>query len=285
MTNEFFLIDWLSFTIPTAGEGGLSSAGVERHIQQSLEEALPFATFEHLMQHEVTRGSGRRPYNIALKGPGNIYTIFGAPGNGYLLVEFTGQGCEWLRQKGELQNLIKAVQERVTRIDLAIDIKTTTDPRSYVDEGVSERFQSFGDFESSTGHTIYVGSRKSDLYARVYRYTEPHPRSEYLRVEHVFKKDRAKSFCSYMLQHTPLQAAQAAIAIFAWKSPEIAVFGADVASMTVTREAVSQGKTERWLISQAAPAFKKLCESGQIKNPEKWLVDHFLPGVADGHDE
>lgn len=284
MTHPLFIIDWLSFTFPAAGQGGLASIQVEQSIRQSMEESLPFAVFELLMKHEVERGPGRRPYSIGLRGPGNIYTIFGAPGNGYLLFELTGQGCEWLRQLGELENLIKAVQDRVTRIDLAIDLRTDCNPRTFVDEGVSDRFVSFGDFESSTGHTIYVGSRKSDLYARVYRYTEPHPRAKFLRVEHVFKKDRAKSFCKYMLEHAPLKAAQAAVDIFAWKSPEIAIFEGTAPSMTVTRQAVTMGKTERWLISQAAPAFKKLCEAEQIKNPEEWLREHFLTGLGSGQE-
>jgi hypothetical protein len=111
----------------------------------------------------------------------------------------------------------------------------------------------------------------------VYRYAPPHPRHEFLRAEMVFRKQNAKLFAESMIQcdfnYTAL--ALGAGQVYGFEHEAWNLSGDEIPLDSWTPER-SQGKTVTWLISQVAPAFKKLVREGVIDNPEEWLRKYLL---------
>jgi len=178
-------------------------------------------------------------------------------------------------------DLLAAVQPRVTRLDLATDFETDLKPSEFVSAGWSDRIGSRGSFTSATGDTEYVGSAKSERYARVYRYAAPHPRAALLRIEHVMRRDYARSIIPFMLEFGLEDAQRTVGQQMGWQHPLWSVVGVQELAWKPPRNDRKTSGTERWLITQAASAFKKLVVQGVIEDPHAWLVEHFLKDTID----
>jgi len=151
----------------------------------------------------------RAPYTDAwVQSEGGI-TLFASPNLTHACIEISGAGCERLLSHGQFQKILDCSKERITRIDIATDIETSTLPSEFVAIVAHDRMRASGYQKSETGETCYVGSKKSDRYARVYRYYKPHPRANLLRIEHVFRRDYAKVVAAAILE-TSVEAAAAA---------------------------------------------------------------------------
>lgn len=277
MSGHRILIDWISFTFDVDWHGASRDWTITRQLVKAVEEMLGWtseALGENITSWEY--GSGRAPYNASYRSPEGIYIWYNAR-IGHALMEITGRGCDWLRQHGLLESLIMRVKDRVTRIDLAVDMLTDTTPAQFVSSGSSGRFKSRGHIQSETGETVYLGSQKSERYCRVYRYAEPHPRAKFLRAEMVFKKQNAKLFCASMIEskfnYTAL--ALGAGQVYGFEHDAWDLRGDEIPLTSYTPERRS-GKTVMWLISQVAPAFKKLVAEGVIENPEQFISEYFL---------
>lgn len=220
--------------------------------------------------------SGRPPYSASYRTDRGII-LFWNVRLGHCLMEITGQGCEFLRGVKMLNPLIQRMKSRLTRIDLAVDMQTECTPSSFLAQSQSARFKSRASMLSDTGHTEYVGSRNSERYCRVYRYAPPHPRANLLRSEFVFRKQNAKLFaqsaveCGFDLTALALGAGQ----IYGFEHDDWNLKGDEIALDSWTPER-AQGKTVRWLISQVAPAFKRLVNEGVIDNPTEFLEKYFV---------
>lgn len=271
------LIDWLSFTIEVPIIG--TSKG--NLIWQFTNQEMTIALGDLWVAMNAATGSwelssGRAPYSASYRSPIGI-SLFYNVRIGHMLMEVSGRGCEWLASRGFLELLIIRMKNRFTRIDLAVDLLTSTSPSDFTKVSQSARFKSRGTITSDTGQTEYIGSQKSERYCRVYRYAPPHPRAAMLRAEMVFKKQNAKIFAQTMIDsHFNYDAlALGSGAIYGFEHPDWDLGGDEisVASWTPERE---KGKTVRWLCSQVAPAFKKLVEDGIIDDPEAFLREWFL---------
>lgn len=219
----------------------------------------------------------RAPYTDAWKMGHGGFTLFASPTLNHCCVEISGQGCEALISSGLLNSVMSSVEDRVTRIDIACDVECDTRPAEFVQRMKHGRMRSSGYQNSDTGETCYVGSQKSDRYARVYRYNKPHPRSHLLRIEHVFRRENAKLVAKQCVEHGVDGVSLAAGEAFGW---EHEVWGEDNDSdidISVVREQGNEGRTVFWLVNSAAPAFKRLCASGGIKNPQEFLERYFTP--------
>jgi len=136
--------------------------------------------------------------------------------------------------------------------------------------------RSSGYQKSETGETCYVGSQKSDRYARVYRYNEPHPRAHLLRIEHVFRKDYAKLVAKQCVNADVADVAAAAGKAFGWAHPVWDVQAIQDCDISLVGERRDDGKTVYWLVNSCAPAFKRLVETGGINDAEAFLTRYFL---------
>lgn len=269
-------IDWLTFTIPMVYFGVGDNAYAEA-ISQGFEDLLGLELRSRAMggQWEKQERS-RAPYSDAWVQKQGGVTLFASANLTHACVEISGQGCERLLVDGVLNDVLKAVKERVTRIDIACDIEGTTRPEEFVSQVSHERMRTSGHVVSDTGETCYVGSQKSERYARVYRYNKPHPRAHLLRVEHVFRKAYAKkvvlAICDKGIEAVAISAGRA----FGWSHCVWDTEKVDSADISVVRERGGSGNTIFWLVHSVAPSFKHLCEIGAITNPEEFLREFFL---------
>jgi len=270
-------IDWLTFTLTPRW----MEQTADDHYSAQLANALfydlgadvaggVFAGEWEKLEH------GRAPYKDAWTIAASGITIFATEGLHHFCVEISGAGCERLLEIQAMRGLLEKVRERVTRIDIACDIETATRPPDFVAVVNKKRMRSSGYQKSAQGETCYVGSKTSDRYARVYRYEEPHPRAALLRVEHVFRREQAKTIAAGICEHGVDECARAAGEVFGWAhqnwQPDLR---GDFVAPSVSAERKGGGSVF-WMVNQVAPAFKRLVETGVIKDPDDFIAKYFL---------
>jgi hypothetical protein len=155
------------------------------------------------------------------------------------------------------EDILQIVGSRLSRLDLACDIETDTDPLSFTDNNEGKSVKAGGHFFSLDGITVYVGSRESERYARVYRYHEPHPRAKYLRVECVLRGDYAKAGAKRIITDGLVSASLAANKPYGWKHPCWHPDSSTVRKITAPRSSQSEAKTLRWLVNVVAPSLAR----------------------------
>ncbi len=269
-------IDWITFTMSMAYADETSEAYANA-ISNGFEDMFGKELLaEAFGGNWIKNERSRAPYTDAWSLPDRNVTLFASPNLTHCCVEISGQGCETLISKSLLHNVLQSCYSRVTRIDVATDIDTKTTPTEFVQKVDHERMRTSGHVISDTGETCYVGSQKSDRYARVYRYNEPHPRSHLLRIEHVFRKEYAKKIAAQICENSIEDIAESAGKAFGWSHPVWDMVAANEVDLSVVKAEPTMGGTVFWLIKSVAPAFKKLVAKGIIPDPEKFLRDYFL---------
>lgn len=274
-------VDWLTFTLPM-----WFSTREDASYSESIEYAF-VSTFTSLTLSIAFGGTwevqerSRAPYTQAWTMPDAGITLFASQSLNHACVEISGSGCERLIALGQMESVMRSTVERITRIDIASDIETSVRPNEFVAEISHKRMRASGYQISATGETSYVGSQKSDRYARIYRYTDPHPRSHLLRIEHVFRKEYAKSTVRALLDCDLGSLAEAAGKAFGWAHEVWQPKAMQHVDISITSPSRVAGNTVHWLITACAPAFKRLVDSGDIRDPEKFIREYFLSTTKD----
>lgn len=201
---------------------------------------------------------------------------FGGTAN-HILVELPGTACQSLRDQGCLDGVVQAAADRLTRLDLAVDVKTDTSPRQFVQAGYNERFKSYAEIVSESGETEYVGSMKSERYARVYKYSAPHPRAGMLRIESVLRSDYAKSAAQIYAQSGLLVLAATCGNSFGWRSALWQPDSLTDGKLKATRADRHEPGRVRWLHQVVFPALVKAHKDGLIDLRE-WC-SNLLQGI------
>ena len=270
-------VDWYSFSFPVIN--GIDMPAIVC-AGDALTDILPARIVQYFSGIEWTPlGRGRAPYSEGWEiQNANVY-LWVNPALTHATMELTGQGCAWLKSLLLLDDLIRATHTRCTRIDIAADFLTATTPAEFVAAGVTGRMSARAHLSSQSGETVYVGSQKSDRFARVYRYAEPHPRADKLRVEMVHRKQYAKAIAN-LWDHPIPPALDGVLCVansgFDWKHALMSEEYAPIPMQHNVTDARSEAGTVRWLIKQAAPAFKRLVAEGSIKDPEQFFTRYFL---------
>ncbi len=213
-------IDYLSFTIPTDAIGHTRNHLLGQMTEQVVNEFMGADINALLDDQPFTLGRGRAPYAASWSRADSGCRFYASPTISNVLVELSGTGCKTLRTHQALDRVLGLVAPRASRIDLAVDIETKTAPYDFAAKRDIAKHRTITDWRSDTGDTFYVGSMKSDRYCRVYRFHPPHPRSNMLRVEHVFRRASAKSFCAALLASDYAAAAAAAGRVYGWSHPD-----------------------------------------------------------------
>lgn len=270
-------IDWLTFTIPMVynsnDEDGYANA-IQKGLLDIFQNDLVQAVFGGAWTHEKR---SRAPYKDTWMDAESGISVYASPNLTHATVEISGQGCERLIEGGNLRGILDKCHERITRIDVATDIETGTIPSEFVFFLSHERMRASGFQKSETGETCYVGSKKSDRYARVYRYFAPHPRAHLLRIEHVFRRDYAKTVAKSVLDASVEAVAEAAGRAFGWAHNDWQPNAAEHADISTVAPERNAGNTVTWLVRSVAPAIKRLIRQGIIKDPEAFFRKYFLP--------
>lgn len=263
-------IDWLSFS-------GIQD---ENHYDNPMEALYAaMQTIHYALGDGLTRavqpegwkpGVGRRPYNISFRGRDNGIAVYAHHKLPHFLVELSGTGCEALRQAGALDELLQCVTPRVTRIDIACDMETDTDPMAFANRRDKGRFKSGALIRSEDGATVVIGSKTSNRWAKVYRYNEPHPRHKLLRAEHTFKGEDGKAAAVYICQNGLEAMAVQCQQIFGWKHPNWDVSTETDAELTAHRADRDTGKTVYWLYETVGPLMARLISEGKFDPADFW---------------
>lgn len=207
-------------------------------------------------------GKGRKPYKHHIHDPKGGWSYFYSDTLPHSVLEFTGRGCDQLTAWESMIPLMRDFGHRCTRIDIAVDFLTDTTPKEFLSTYNKGRFKSDGHINTDSGLTEYVGSQKSGRYARVYKYLPPHPRSPYLRIEHVSREEWAKATCAAVVRDGVKAVAQSLGETFRWTSPlwdEVGVEGASEIQVPTNSRTPA---TDNWLLKQVLPAIQKLHEAG-----------------------
>ena len=274
-------IDWVSFTLPVGEGTEIVGFGDFQNIAWYALEKLGAQHYEYISAGiDFNMLAGRPPYRYQMERSDRGVRIYGGGANRELLFELTGRSCEGLRGEESYTAFLAPLVERVTRLDLAVDIRANTRPAEFSNDRNGERFKSVGFQRSSTGETCYIGSTKSDRFARVYRYNHPHPRSEYLRVEFVFRKKLAKSVAETLSSGIGLMDFVATLGnTFGFKHPTWQPGVENSEKMHVPVVQREMNDTVAWLYKSVAPSIRKMVESGALD----W--DDFSDYIWHGNNE
>lgn len=254
-------LDWVSFTI-NIPEGQRGVAGRQR--PEDVNRFMIARFGPALDMGECLPEHGRFPY--ALSTSGNGIRVFWNLGTFELLVEIEGHGCERLEAAGELRRIVATVIDDLTRVDIATDIETETDPRDFVAQRTNQRHKSHETAVSGTGITCYIGSRKSDRYARVYRYAHPHPRADRLRVEMVYRGQQAITLARTWLEFGNDETAARAGNQYGWSHQDWQPHSQE--KITAWRPDRKTHKKLLWFHSQIKPAIRQMLAEGLLTPDE-----------------
>lgn len=271
----FVSVDWLSFVFSMDDKQEVMAFELWGRAAAALAKQFPLAYLALVKDWQFTPRMGRAPYNASQKREDNGVTIFAHQMIDHSLVEVGGIGLDAVGGLDAELAILQEVAPRLTRVDIAVDIFTEVRPDEFAAQRNTERFTSWSEAVSESGHTVYIGSKTSDRYARIYRYNEPHPRSQFLRVEHVLKAEQAK-LAAAQINDVGLDTFVALIGnTFGWAhtcwSPAV---NTDEAARAWRPER-RQGKTVAWMYGTVFPSLEKLLKDGAIETSDvrTWFAE------------
>lgn len=268
-------IDWISFTLDVGSEEGRAVYRLPNIISEALHKIdsdLP--AWLGLYDAHVPHG-GRAPYTHSWTFLDGGVSIFASPIVPHALVEISGKGLTALYEQGVVNDVLSLVTARLSRLDIAHDIPTETRPIEFCSERDGKKFSSRSEVVSQSGETVYIGSKKSDRYARVYRYNPPHPRSHLLRIEYCIKGMQARVTAQNVLE-SGIEAVNTALAVqFGWKHVDLIFDGSPTVDLPSWRPERREGKTVAWLYGAVASAIIRLDRAG-ILSARTWFKEAVL---------
>lgn len=274
-------LDYLSFTLPIQSEAVNNTSDLFYVAAGLLREFAGREWWDFLEDGQAfVPEAARAPYRYSVRRMDGGIRCYGGPGRDEILYEMTGRACDPLTNLDIASDFIRPLTDRITRLDLAIDYETDVTPKQFVDAGYSQRFKTTTSMHSGTGQTEYVGSMKSELMARVYRYNEPHPRAGLLRMEAVFRKQRAKDCAAWLTEALSKDQVEAQlIETFGFQHPLTRHGYGHAEPIPTTRNDRTAAGTVFWIYKQCVPAIARAIASGDLN-----AVD-FHVAVSDAVEE
>lgn len=194
-------------------------------------------------------------------------------------VEITGDGCTILYSQSKLLGIISCTANQATRLDIAHDIVCDTKPLDFVAMSQAKTSAS-GHQISKDGETVYVGSRKSDRFCKVYRYNHPHPRADRLRIEYTYKSHDAVIASNKLISSNEAIMAFSSGKRYKWGDDAYKTLQSpDLIEINANRKDRNTAKTVIWYKTQVLPALKKLLKSGD------YTIDEILQDLKGLNDE
>lgn len=180
------------------------------------------------------------------------------------LVQFSGEGCKYLRDNNLLDSVLGAWYDRATRIDLAFDMVSDADPEDFARKLSNKRFKTDSHEKSNTGITWYVGSYKSDRFARVYRYSDKLKRNGALRLEYQFSGNASKHAAEKCFDEGVLHVVRELGDLYGWLHPDYDLQTGGAKYESAPRPKTRAGK-ELWLYNQVLPSLIKEAQRGNVE--------------------
>lgn len=278
------LVDWLSFTVASPS---LNSVPRSLWLVKCLRAARAATSAVAPIPRDpgqFEEYSGRTPYMVRWTCADFGTTVLAHPGLGHVLIEFSGRGCEALREAGRFEGTLGGACSHLTRLDLAVDMDPGCDPRAFVKQHTPTRFTTNSTQTSRTGITCYVGSPKSDRFARVYRYKDPLPRADTMRAEHVFRRDWARRVGALIVAKGLSTAAQYCGQVWGWTHPAWDIEESNEL-ITMSRELATRHPNKvLWLLTQVFPAMRNMEREGIIENLREFIDEHLFETDPDSKE-
>jgi hypothetical protein len=267
----YYSIDYYSFTIPVKETRYGTTDETNRHAVYQFVKLLPE---EHhhkfgLGGWGIEKGSGF--YSVRLRHEHSGVAISFGEINAHLFVELSGRACQNLDALDCLLSVVALTHERCSRIDFAVDLETEASPERFSASRNGSAFKANGTINSPSGQTCYLGSRKSERMARVYRYYEPHPRAALLRVEAEYKGDAAKAMSKHLLETDIRQACLDAHKPFGWSHGAWGSEKGEGQKIPYKAYKPDNASTVRWLYGDVITALRKAIETGLVELDD-WLA-------------
>ena len=258
-------IDWLTAVFHINLDGALRNSSMVPLLMERIRHVAPnFAAIAFAAGELPQATTGRRPYALSI-APAQSVLILWHPARSDVVCEMGGRACADARARGLEFAILGEFQPYLSRLDLAVDIYGNVKPSEFISAGYSKRVKSIGHMSSPEGETYYVGSRSSEAFARVYRYSPPHIRSDRLRVETVFRRSLARQVAAGMVGEGGLNRGVAtASARFGWVHQ---CWVPDSAEPIELHRLVSTPSVDgklRWIQKQVVPTLRSLAREGII---------------------
>lgn len=264
-------IDWISFSVPVRYPENVALTSAPQYVSRAILDTAGQGWVQAFHDVEFEYGGGRAPFTHSMRASDYGVFIWFSLKQPFVLVEISGRGCDYLSDTGTLPAVLHSVRERVTRLDVACDMLCDTKPVDFVNCREGAKFKSGSEMRSEMGETVYLGSQKSNRYARVYRYNPPHPRAAFLRCEMVLRDQDAKDTTNAILFHGLSQTAAALGGVFGWTHSEWKLTPPTDLELQAFRPDRHGGKTEYWLHAQVLPAIEKLLREGKTEQFDSFL--------------
>lgn len=212
----------------------------------------------------------RAPYSYARRSDDATRTLYVHPLASHFTFEASGTHCQRIahlipRVMGEMLGMF-------SRVDLAVDIQTDVTPVEFDKAVDAPLIKTRSKLESSTGQTVYIGSRSSERFARVYRYNPPHPRSKLLRVEFQHKGDYANALAAEIAAGVTLDSLAAGAGEHFGMKHGCWIGRAIPVPLRVQSHAQS-GNTIQWLTATIAPLLRRLDREGKL-DTQAWFAEY-----------
>lgn len=266
-------IDWLSFTFNWDNDHVENDAHASSVVCDTLNGLIGDDMYLTLMGEGGfwTSGKGRKPYSASMRSEG--VSIFFNNKISHALVEISGKGCTEVFSTPGGAFLLQTVKDRVTRLDIAVDIETDVTPSEFVTYRNATRHKSFSHIMSDTGETCYIGSMTSNRYCRVYRYNEPHPRAGLLRIEHVFRSEDARIAIDHGFERGVDSLVRQCGMIYGWQHDVWELEPPTERELTAHRVERTEAGTLNWLIKTVVPAVGKMWKEGRKEDVQSFMKE------------
>lgn len=211
----------------------------------------------------------RAPYSYARRSDDATRTLYVHPLSSHFTLEVSGGYCEKIAPY--IPAVCQAFEGCFSRFDLAVDMQTKTTPKEFA-SAITAEVLTRSEMESLTGQTVYIGSRSSDRFTRIYRYNAPHPRAHLLRAEFQLKQAYANACADEIAAGVTLDSLAAGQGVhfgFAhpdWQNRQ------EPAPLKVKAHAQS-GNTVYWLTTTVAPLLKRLQREGKL-DVSAWFAEY-----------
>jgi len=214
----------------------------------------------------------RAPYSYARRTDDCTRTLYVHPLSTHFTLEISGGHCQ--RMNGLMPSMLHAYAGHFSRIDLAVDMESAVTPIEFEEACKGGQALTSARMTSRTGQTVYIGSRTSERFARVYRYNPPHPRAHLLRAEFQLKGAYANKLAEHIAEGETLESYAAGLGKHfgftheCWKP-------SDKAQVLRVQSHAQTGQTVAWLTSTVAPLLKRLDREGKL-DVQMWFQEYVV---------
>lgn len=266
-------IDWLSFTQ-----------------KEIAPDELPFIPDFH-DNHQKIPTTPRFGYTKAIECECGLVVYSGSANNrmGAHYV-YSGSALGKLLDEGtnplQVNDYHRFLQHTCTRLDLALDVKNCAELNKFIYSEV-EANRWWGKARSATivksttgpGQTVYVGSRQSEVFLRMYdKGAEQHTEDVWTRLEVELKRSRAESWSGYLGGQSELVLGQLTRLLIAEQCSFEGELWSEIvrtAPLSVSRPQARLPNRAKWLIETCAPSLGKEL----AKSPDLSLWFQFVEAV------